>query len=158
MQFLQTEPGAEPVILEAVFPASRTRVFQAWTDPEQIMKWVGAKAGSLVSAEIDVRIGGRWCFVVADNKDGRWSLVGEYTEIDTNTRLQFTWRHVREVSGAAREETPNSTVTVTFNAQGAATRVRLHHESILREDGRRGVGTGWEATFVNLNDLLISTS
>lgn len=24
MQFLQTEPGAEPVILEAVFPASRT--------------------------------------------------------------------------------------------------------------------------------------
>lgn len=156
MRFLQTEIGAEPVIAEAVFPVSPSRVFEAWTAPDQIMKWFGPKPGTLASAETDPRVGGRWRFVVADGTDGKSYLEGEYLAVETDKRLQFTWRHVKEPSADEREETPYSTVTVTFEPQGAATRVHLRHEGIVREDGRKGVGTGWEATFGHLHDLLSS--
>ena len=155
MRFLQTEVGAEPVLAEAIFPAAPQRIFRAWTEPDEVMKWFGPGAGSLVAAEIDLKVGGAWCFVVSDNADGRASLQGEYTVIEPGKRLQFTWQHVRELPSGERDETPFSNVTVSFEAHGAATRVKLRHEGILKEDGRKGVGNGWETTFGQLEDMLL---
>ncbi|MEL6298742.1 MAG: SRPBCC domain-containing protein [Pseudomonadota bacterium] len=154
MRFLKTELGAEPVNAEAIYPAEPARVFRAWTEPDQVMKWFGPGPGSLVSAEIDLRVGGAWRFVVSDDDDGRSSLQGEYTVVEPAEQLQFTWRHVRERADGEREETPKSTVTVTFEPHGAATRLHLRHEGIIREDGRKGVGHGWETTLGQLGDLL----
>ncbi|MEL6310820.1 MAG: SRPBCC domain-containing protein [Pseudomonadota bacterium] len=158
MRFLQTDVGAEPVLVEAIFPATPQRVFKAWTDPDEIMKWFGPGPGSLVSAEVDLRPGGAWCFVVSDTAEGRASLMGAYTIIEPAERLQFTWQHVREHASGGRDETPFSTVTISFEPHGAATRVKLRHEGILKEDGRKGVGNGWETTFGQLEAMLLHNS
>ncbi len=154
MHFLQSEPGDDPVIVEALFRASVSRVYQAWTEPEKIMKWFGPKAGSLVSADIDLCIGGKWCFVISSDENGKYMLQGEYEEIEANKRLVFSWSHVKEYVDGTHEETPKSRVVITFETHGLATRVRLQHEGIVKRDNRNGVGNGWERTFKHLEDLL----
>jgi uncharacterized protein YndB with AHSA1/START domain len=154
MIFLRSEIGEEPVIVEGVLRAPVARVFHAWTDPEEIIKWFGLESGAMRSAQIDLRVGGKWCFVMQEGEEGRQILQGEYIAIQPEKRLEFSWRHVREHADGKREETPDSKVTVTFRADGASTHVHLRHEGILHQDGRLGVGRGWDATFEHLGDWL----
>jgi len=154
MQFLRSDIGDEPVIVEGILAAPVARVYRAWTDPKEIVKWFGLEAGAMLSAEIDLRVGGQWCFVMQDGEDGRASLRGEYFRVDFEERLEFSWRHVREHTDGRREESPESKVTVTFREDGASTHLHLRHEGILRQDGRLGVGKGWDATFEHLGDWL----
>ena len=154
MQFLQTKLGDEPVIVEALFPASPARIFAAWTDPAKIVQWFGPTPGSLETAEADLRIGGRWCFAFPKSETGQNRLEGEYQDIQAEQRLQFTWRHVHEQRDGTIDATAYSTVTLTLTVQGAATRLHLRHEGIIKADGRKGVGTGWETTFGTLLNLL----
>ena len=147
--FLKSDLGAEPVVVEGLFRAPLARVYRAWTEPAALAKWFGLEAGCVQSAEIDLRIGGRWCVVM-----GADSLEGRYITIEPEERLVFSWRHVREGTDGGREETPESTVTVTFRAEGAATRLILRHAGIQRLAGRQGVGQGWNASFAHLRDWL----
>ena len=153
-KFLQSQPGAEPVIAEAVFRAPADRIFEAWTDPDQIMKWFGPKAGSLVSADIDLRVGGQWRFVLSSNDETQNSLEGRYEIVEPDERLQFTWSHVKTSADGAREATPESIVTVTLEPFGEATRLHLRHQGINQREGREGVGRGWETTLAHLRDLV----
>ena len=154
MRFLQTELGADPVTVEAIFPATPARVFKAWTDPDQILRWFGPQPGSLQTVHTELRVGGRWRFTFPERDQSQSSLEGEYTQIEPDTLLQFTWRHVTERNDGTREETPYSTVTVTLSAFGQATQLRLQHEGIEKSDGRKGVGRGWETTMGHLMELL----
>ncbi len=116
------------------------------------------KPGGPVSAKIELRVGGQWRFVMSEDADTRSVLEGEYLRIEEDRCLAFTWRHVRETDDGTRDATAPSQVTVTFRAEGAATQLHLRHEGIAREDGRRGVGQGWEATFRHLSDRLAAES
>ena len=156
MAFLQSELGADPVIVEGLLRAPLARVYRAWTRPEEIVKWFGLKAGAMVSAEIDLRVGGRWVFLMEEGPAGRALLQGEYLQIETEKLLQFSWYHLREDADGRREETAASLVTVTFREEGAATHIRLRHEGIARREGRLGVGHGWDATFAHLEAWLSS--
>lgn len=156
MKFLQTEPGAEPVIVEGAFAAPAERVFRAWTEPDEIIKWFGKAPHSLVRAEIDLTVGGRWRFVLEDSESMHSSLEGEYVSIVENSLLVFTWAHVTTAGDGTHEVTPESKVTVRFVPDGKATRLHLTHETIRREEGRLGVGRGWNASFASLEALLAS--
>lgn len=154
MRFLRSDIGEEPVIVEGILAAPVARVYRAWTSPDEIVKWFGLEAGAMLSAEIDLRVGGQWCFVMHDGEDGRASLRGEYFAVEFEKRLAFSWRHVRDHADGRREETPESKVTVTFRGKGVSTHLHLRHEGIVRQDGRLGVGKGWDATFEHLGDWL----
>ena len=51
------------IVLSRVIAAPRERVFQAWTDPKQIVQWFGPDGFKVESLECDIRPGGRWRFV-----------------------------------------------------------------------------------------------
>jgi uncharacterized protein YndB with AHSA1/START domain len=51
------------IVLTRVIAAPRERVFQAWTDPAQIVQWFGPDGFQVESLECDIRPGGRWRFV-----------------------------------------------------------------------------------------------
>ncbi len=154
MGFLSSKAGEAPVVVEGRFKASVARVYRAWTDPEEIVKWFGLKAGAMRDAEIDLKVGGRWRFVMSEAHEGRSVLHGTYLRVEPEACLEFSWSHVFEHADGRREETAPSKVTVTFRAEGASTLLHLRHEGILREAGRIGVGKGWEASFEQLSRLL----
>ena len=154
MNFLRSEVGDEPVIVEGTLRGSAARVFRAWTVPEEIVKWFGLKAGAVSSAEIDLRVGGRWRFVMEDTEICRASLEGEYLTIEPGRSLAFSWRYRREYPDGRHEMTSDSKVTIQFQEDGGYTQISLRHEGIVREDGRSGVGMGWNASFRQLAEWL----
>ncbi|PVB61661.1 SRPBCC domain-containing protein [Labrenzia sp. 011] len=152
--FLKSEPGAEPVLIDGLFRASPQRVFRAFTEPDEIRSWFVPGDGGLVAVEIDLQVGGRWCFVIERSEEKQVQLEGEYLTIDAPNRLEFSWRHVQEFTDGRREATDSSRVVITFTQAGKATEVKLRHEAIRTEDGRRGVGGGWDGCLARLAELL----
>src|SRR5215218_1806351 len=47
------------IVLSRVIAAPRARVFQAFTDPDQITRWFGPEGFTTETLEIDIREGGR---------------------------------------------------------------------------------------------------
>ncbi len=154
MEYLRTELGADPVVVEGYFAATPARVFQAWTDPDIVMKWFGSAPNSLHSATIDLRQGGAWRFLESQDEEKSIGFEGEYLDIEPGERLVFTWSKVIAYVSGERESTPYSQVEVVFSAKGNGTNVRLVHSAVHSEDVRRGFGGGWEFAFSTIAALL----
>ena len=128
--------------------ATPAQVFQAWTDPEKIVRWFGPHetvAGS-VRAQVDVRRGGRYQmnFQTADGE--RHQVGGVYREVVVDSRLVFTW---------AWQSTPEreSLVTITIVPDGDGTLLTLHHEQFFDQKARDGHERGWTGTLDKLERL-----
>jgi uncharacterized protein YndB with AHSA1/START domain len=80
-------PEKLEVTIERVFETTPERLWQAHTDPEQMMQWWS----NTHIDKLDVRVGGGWRFVSGDN--GEHSFRGEYTEVDRPHRLVRTFEY-----------------------------------------------------------------
>ncbi len=154
MEFVQSAPGDDPIVVEGYFAASPARVFHAWTDPDIVMKWFGQAPDSLHAATIDLRPGGAWRFVKSSDAEKSVGFEGQYLEIVPGKRLVFSWAHVITHANGEREATPYSRVEVSFTPRGKGTFVRLVHSAVRSEDARQGIGRGWEAAFGFLTGAL----
>lgn len=123
------------------------RVFQAWTNAEQVRRWWGTKEIACVGAEIDLRVGGAYRI---GNKlpDGKllW-ITGEFEKIEAPRELVFTWR-VEGQAGAAER------VTVRLEARGSATEVTVTHERIANVAVRDQHEYGWRGCLDGLAKYL----
>ena len=147
---LSSAEGANPITIEATFPASPVRVFEAWTDPVKFRKWFGIDPTFTQDVHIDLQVGGLW---QVDFKNGSDRLEGKYLEISPHDRLRFTWAHV-ETKEDQEIRTSPSEVTLDFASVGAATRLKLTHRAISTEGGRIGVRKGWINSFNALGKKL----
>jgi len=152
--FLKSPKGQDPVVVEGVFRTSCERLFQAWTNADDVLQWFGPGDPGLETAKIDLKTGGIWEFAYAERDGKTDTLSGEYVEITPNERLIFTWTHRRRDRHGQSETTHPSLVTVEFEDIGDSVRMRLTHENIRSEDGRLGVTDGWSATFQRLGQLI----
>lgn len=153
LPFLVSPKGEEPVRLHGRFPASPARLFRAWTDPAELEKWFGPGTASK-RVRADVRNGGDWS-AEFDGPDGaKDTLKGAYLTVEPDRKLSFSWVHERVKPDGTVETTKESKVTVTFEPDGDGTHLDLVHEGIVREEGRSGVGGGWNACFDALLDHL----
>jgi len=156
-KYLQSTPGDDPLVVESYYAVSPDRMFEAWTVPEIVQAWFGLGTEPLHSAEIDLKPGGGWRFIKTKDSEKAIGFEGEYLEIVVNRKLVYTWRHIVLFGDGRREVTPDSTVEVTFTADGPGTQVYLVHSGIGSEDARKGVGGGWESCFGRLVDVLANS-
>jgi uncharacterized protein YndB with AHSA1/START domain len=150
LPFLSSKPGDGVVVVEGDFNASAERMYRAWTEPGELMKWFGPSKGALAGAEIALHVGGRVCFEFVASENKRSAIEGTYLEIEPNRKIVFTWSHIVIRPDGEEKTTPRSKVTVTFTAIGDRTRVRLCHEGIATQDGRDGVSHGWNGSMSQL--------
>jgi uncharacterized protein YndB with AHSA1/START domain len=76
-----TTPTDREVVMTRVFDAPRQMVFDAFTQPELLMRWFGPRGWSLEVCEVDLRVGGGFRFVLR-GPDGRsMGMRGVYREI-----------------------------------------------------------------------------
>jgi uncharacterized protein YndB with AHSA1/START domain len=62
------------LVVTRPFDAPRERVFEAWTDPEQVDQWWGPNGFTTETDELDIREGGAWRYVMTGPK----SSTGEF--------------------------------------------------------------------------------
>jgi uncharacterized protein YndB with AHSA1/START domain len=82
-----TTPTDREVVLTRVFDAPRHLVFAALTKPELIRRWFGPRGFSVPVCEVDLRVGGKWRYIL-EGPDGRkMGMSGSYREVAPPDRL-----------------------------------------------------------------------
>jgi uncharacterized protein YndB with AHSA1/START domain len=85
-----TLPTDEQILITREFDAPRHLVYKAWTTPELVKRWWNANRGEVTIAEIDLRVGGTWRYVMVANEGFEVAFHGEFREIVENERLVNT--------------------------------------------------------------------
>src|SRR4051794_38655786 len=85
-----TLPTDEQILIAREFDAPRHLVYKAWTTPELVKRWWAGKRGNVTIAEIDLRVGGTWRYVMVANEGSEVAFHGEFREIVENERLVNT--------------------------------------------------------------------
>jgi len=107
---------------EVHIAAPPARVFQAITDPRQLMLWWGQK-GMYHGTDwkTDVRPGGQWrCEGVSERDGSSYHVSGEYLEVDPPRLVAYTW--IASWSGPLK-----TVVRWELEAASGGTLVRLRH-------------------------------
>jgi uncharacterized protein YndB with AHSA1/START domain len=125
----------KPLIVRRTIDASPEFLFDAWTSPDALRQWWGPEHVECPSAEVDLRIGGRYRI---ENRlpDGStiW-ISGEFESIERPREIVYTWR--------VNEQPDPERVTVKFEPREDATEVIVIHERIADEEVRRTHEGGW---------------
>jgi uncharacterized protein YndB with AHSA1/START domain len=106
-----TLPTDEQILITREFDAPKHLVYRAWTTPELVKRWWSGHQGKMTIAEIDLRVGGRWRYVMVANGGREVAFHGEYREIVPNERIVNT--EVYELPGAPEDEGVLNIVTFT---------------------------------------------
>lgn len=154
MDFVLSEVGVEPIVVEGLFDTSPDKMFEAWTDPLIVKQWFGLEPNSLHSASIDLRVGGKWQFIKTCNEVEMVGFEGEYLAIEPTHLLKFSWALVTTHADGRRDSTPFSQVEIHIQQQGSLTHVRLIHSGIASEPNAIGFGKGWNIALNSLSSML----
>src|SRR5271170_209912 len=139
------------LVLTRTFNGPARIVFEAWTKPELLKRWwVPKSAGvSLLSCELDVRVGGRYRFELGHVDSKPMAFFGRYIEVIPHSRL--VWTNEESEDGAV--------TTVTFEEKGGKTLLVMHELYPSREALDRtiaGMEGGMRETFEQLDELLVT--
>src|SRR5918999_649226 len=142
-----TLPADDQIRITREFDAPKHLVYKAFTTPELVKRWWHAKRGEMKVAEIDLRVGGRWRYVMVTPDGFEVAFHGEYREIVPNERIVST-----EVYEGMPEAEAVNTLTLT-EADGRTTlTVLVQHSSKEHRDAH--IESGMEAGMQDALDLL----
>jgi len=145
-----TLPSDLQILITREFAAPRHLVYKAWTTPELVRRWWSGQQGEMTVAEIDLRVGGRWRFVMVADNGSEVAFHGEYREIVPNERIVNT--EVYEMPGAPEAE-PAINV-VTFTESDGRTTLSLLVETANKQDRDAILESGMEVGMQQQMDLL----
>jgi uncharacterized protein YndB with AHSA1/START domain len=145
-----TLPTDEQILITREFAAPRHLVYKAWTTPELVKQWWHAKRGEATIAEIDLRVGGRWRYVMVTDDGFEVGFHGEFREIVPNERIVST--EVYEGLPPGIEEEALNTVTFTEVDGRTTLTILVQHSTKEHRDGH--VDSGMEGGLQDALDLL----
>jgi uncharacterized protein YndB with AHSA1/START domain len=119
-----TLPTDDQILISWELDAPRHLVYKAWTTPELVRRWWSGRRGEMTAAEIDLRVGGGWRYVMATDDGGEVAFHGEYREIVPEERIVYT-----EVFEGAPEAQALTTVTFTDAAGKTALEILIRYGS-----------------------------
>ena len=140
------------LVVSRTFNAPAHIVFAAWTQPELFKRWWVPKSTgiSLLSCEMDVRVGGRYRLVFS-HQASTMEFFGTYREVTPHSRLVWT-----------NEEGDNgeTLTTVTFDENAGKTLLVVHDlypsKEALDAAVASGSTGGMPETLDQLDELLVS--
>jgi uncharacterized protein YndB with AHSA1/START domain len=146
-----TLPTSTQILITREFDAPKHLVYKAWTTPELVKRWWHAKRGTVTIADVDLRIGGRWRWVMVTANGFEVAFHGTYREIVPNERLVYT--EVYEGAPVA-EGDEGALNTITFTEKDGRTTVTNLVEAGTQEVRDAIINSGMEAGMQDAFDLL----
>lgn len=156
------ESTAQELVITRVFDAPRDLVFEAWTEPERLMRWWGPSGFTTPSVTVDLRVGGilHYCMRSPEGQD-YWG-IGVYREIVLPERIVYTDSFADAQGdpvppshyGMSAIHPAESLVTVTFTEWQGKTALTLRQTVPDSVEEREGMERGWTEMLVRLADDL----
>lgn len=131
------------------FNASRERVFRAFAEPAQLIKWWGPSGMRVVDHAIDVRVGGAWRTTIRSENGEDHTMSGVYQEITPLERLVFTWAWERD-----DRRGHETLVTIELREQNGRTEISFNQQIFESEESRDQHHLGWSSSFDCLDLML----
>jgi uncharacterized protein YndB with AHSA1/START domain len=149
-------PTDEQILITREFDAPKDLVYKAYTTPELIRRWWHAKRGEVTVADIDLRVGGKWRYVMVSEDGTEVGFHGEYREIVPNERIVST----ELFEGIPDDVYPeNATLnTATFTDIDGRTQLEILVEAPSKEIRDAIIDSGMEAGLQDALDLLEETA
>ncbi|MES1241851.1 MAG: SRPBCC family protein [Acidobacteriota bacterium] len=107
------EPG---IVNTRLFGVPREVLFEAFSDPDQLVHWWGPKGFTNVFHEFDLRPGGSWRFVMHGPDGAEFQIEKEFIEVARPERIVL--RHLDAKHGFR--------MTMTFADEPGGTRLTWH--------------------------------
>jgi uncharacterized protein YndB with AHSA1/START domain len=142
-----TLPADDQILITREFDAPKELVFKAWTTPELVRRWWSAKRGEVTVAEIDLRVGGTWRYVMIADGGLEVAFHGEYREIVPNERLVST-----EVYEGMPDAEALDTLTLSESEGRTTMTILVQHASKEHRDAH--IESGMEDGMQDALDLL----
>jgi uncharacterized protein YndB with AHSA1/START domain len=142
-----TTPSDREIAMTRVFDAPRSMVFDAWTKPELLKRWLGVFGGwSFVVCEVDLKVGGKYRYVWRGKDGNEMGMGGVFREIVRPERLVCTEKFDESwYPGDALDTTVfvekggKTTVTTTVRYESKAAR-----DGVLKSPMEGGVAQSYD--------------
>jgi uncharacterized protein YndB with AHSA1/START domain len=142
-----TLPTNTQILITRDFDAPKHVVYKAWTTPELIKRWWSAKRGAVTVADVDLRVGGAWRWVMVADGGFEVAFHGEYRELVPNERIVYT-----EVYEGMPEGEALNTMTFTEKDGRTTLTILVQHQNQEHRDAH--INSDMEAGMQDAMDLL----
>jgi uncharacterized protein YndB with AHSA1/START domain len=150
-----TLPSDTEYLVTRVFDAPAEAVFRAYTTPDLVKRWWGFDTATWLVCEIDLRVGGRWRYVI-EEADVEVGFHGEYREIERPTRLV----HTEAYEGIPDPDDHAAVNILTLEEVDGVTTLTVlaQHNSKEERDMvlASGMETGMQVSYDRMEDLIRS--
>jgi uncharacterized protein YndB with AHSA1/START domain len=150
-----TTPSDREIAMTRVFDAPRSMVFDAWTKPELLKRWLGVRGGwTFPICEVDLKVGGKYRYVWRSPDGKEMGMGGVFREIVRPKRLVATekfddpWYDGEAVDTTTFVEKGGKT-TVTTTVLYASREVR---DAVLKSPMEKGIAESYD----KLAEVLVS--
>jgi uncharacterized protein YndB with AHSA1/START domain len=142
-----TTPSDREIAMTRVFDAPRQLVFEAYTRPELLKRWLGVHGGwTLAVCEIDLRVGGAYRYIWRGKDGQEMGMRGVYREVVPPERIVATeifdqsWYPGEAVDTVTLvEQDGRTTLTLTVRYESRAAR-----DAVLKSPMEQGVAVGFD--------------
>lgn len=149
-----TLPTDEQILITRNFDAPRELVYRAWTTPELVKRWWHANRGVATVAEIDLRVGGAWRYVMITEDGVEVAFHGVYREIVPNERIVSTEVYEGLPDGVDEDDAATLNTATFAEVEGGGTRLTILVEAPSRQARDAIVESGMEDGLQDALDLL----
>jgi len=154
-KLIVTTPSDREIAMTRVFNAPRNLVFDAWTRPDLVRRWLlGPPGWTMPVCEIDLRVGGTYRFEWLGQDGTRMGMGGIYREIVIPERIVNTQLFDVDWTGG------ETLGTLLFTEQGGKTTLTnsvLYSSREARDAAlRTRMAEGVEAGYARLDEILAS--
>ncbi len=148
----ETDPSTT-IFKEIVINASPQKIFDALTEPEQLVQWWGdEEMYRCTQMECDLRVGGKWRTTGVSANGEPFAVEGIYRAVEPPHLLEYTWNY-----DWGRD--PGETIVrFELTELGGATIVRVTHSGFTDPVSREAHKHGWDRVLGWLDGYVVRSS
>jgi uncharacterized protein YndB with AHSA1/START domain len=154
MNDVPTTVAVPSLTLRRTYAAPRQRVFDAWTKPELLMKFLCTSEVRITEVTVDLRTGGSYKIVMLMSDGDRWNVGGVYRDVRPPERLSMTWRWDEDDP----KDEYDTLLTLEFHEAAGGTELVLTHDRFATQQSRDNHNEGWAKIMAQLDSVLAQQS
>ena len=152
-----TLPNDRDVVVVRAFNAPRTLVFDAWTEPKLLQRWMlGPPGWTFPVCEMDVHPGGKFKWRWRSDESGaEFGFSGEFREVVRPSRTVHVERYEPgDVGGEMGEALVTTELTEKNGVTTQTMTIRYESKAVRDAALKTGMTDGMEMSFQKLDELL----
>lgn len=159
---MENQTKSNEVFIVETFNAGIEKVFNAWTDPELLIKWFAPNGCTISFKKLEVKPGGQFHSCISNPQFGDCWCVGEYKEVMPYSKIVFTMINADEKGnpinpadiGMDPEWPWETMVTVTFTEENGKTKLQLRQTVSQELAKKTGAYPSWLQMLDNMKEVI----